>query len=122
MYDLDSLVTQYELILRNLLDLHAPLLKRTVTARPHAPWFGPTLRAAKRELRRHERRWKSSKLEVHRQILREQSTRYKHLVVSAKTVFHKKQLEHSDSKHLFQAVGRMTAPTSSKTLSSGRVT
>ena len=55
--DLDTLVHQYELTLR---------------ARPHAPWFNNNVRLARRELRRHERRWKSSKLEVHRQIFKEQ--------------------------------------------------
>ena len=62
---LEGLVGQYEQTLKDILDRHAPLLQCTVTARPHAPWFNDDVRSFKRELGRHERRWKSSKLEIH---------------------------------------------------------
>ena len=37
--ELNALVDQYDNVLRYLLDLHAPLKRRTVTLRPSAPWY-----------------------------------------------------------------------------------
>ena len=42
--DLDSLIDQYESVLSELLDKHAPLITRRITCRPHAPWFDDELR------------------------------------------------------------------------------
>ena len=75
--DPDALVNQYMFDLRGILDQHAPEKEREITLRPHAPWYNDTPRVAKREKRRCERKWKKSKLEVHKQIYKEQCRTYK---------------------------------------------
>ena len=70
--DPNDLAELYNSELRHVLDKHAPEVHRSITLRPHAPWFTAELRDAKREKRRCERAYRASGLEVHKQIYREQ--------------------------------------------------
>ena len=54
------------------LDKHAPQRLRFITLRPHAPWFDDELRSARQAKRRFERKWKTSGLEIDKQIFKEQ--------------------------------------------------
>ena len=67
-----ELLEELNASLRNVLDRHAPLVTRTVAARPSAPWITEEVKAAKCNLCKAERRWRSSGLTVHRQIFVEQ--------------------------------------------------
>lgn len=42
--DLSSLVNQYHNYLSNLLNVHATVLTRSITSRPHSPWYTDQLR------------------------------------------------------------------------------
>ena len=44
----DGLVKQYNTTLTELVDLHAPERSKTISLRPHAPWYTDSLRDAKR--------------------------------------------------------------------------
>ena len=46
-----------------IIDKHAPLTTRTVTVRPHTPWYNDSIRSQKCVRRQLERRWKTSGLE-----------------------------------------------------------
>ena len=50
--ELDDLVSCYNSICSGPLDKYAPVVKKTITARPRAPRFNDTIKAAKRERRR----------------------------------------------------------------------
>ena len=67
-----ELLEELNTSLRNVIDRHAPLVTRTVTARPSAPWITEEVKAAKCNLRKANRRWLSSGLTVHKQIFIEQ--------------------------------------------------
>ena len=54
--ELNALVDQYDNVLRSLLDLHAPLKRRTVTLRPRTPWDKPEVGVQKNIRRRLERK------------------------------------------------------------------
>ena len=58
---LDEITTRYVSSLNNLVDKHAPLLKRTITVRPHTRWYNEHLRDVKHVRRQLERKWKHSK-------------------------------------------------------------
>ena len=73
--DLSQSVKQFENVLRELLDRHAPLKSNSMTLRPHAPWYTDELR---------ERKWKKSQLEVDRQIYAEQCKTYTRMLEQAK--------------------------------------
>ena len=68
--DPKDLAELYNSELRYVLDKHAPEVHRSITLRPHAPWYTADLRNAKREKRRCERAYRASGLEVHKQIKR----------------------------------------------------
>ena len=82
----------------DLRDNDAPLITRTVRCRPNAPWYTDELRDMKRESRRLERRWISSKLEIHKQLCK----KYNLAIKYAKETYHQKQFADRDSKHLLQ--------------------
>ena len=50
--DVDEQIVAYENTLRFLFDRHAPILTRTITVRPHSPWFLDNLRPEKRRYSR----------------------------------------------------------------------
>ena len=62
-YDLslDDLVACYNSTLSSLIKSHAPLQTRTVVSRPRLPWFNDSIKAAIRERRKAERKWRSTK-------------------------------------------------------------
>ena len=62
---MNGLVDQYNKVLAELLDKHAPPKTKSVTVRARAPWFTEEILSAKRERRKAERRWRSSKLQIH---------------------------------------------------------
>jgi hypothetical protein len=63
--DLDALVDNYNSTLSVVLDHHAPLRTKTVTDRPHVPWFNDDIRSTVRARRQAERKWRSSKQPHH---------------------------------------------------------
>ncbi|KAJ8025135.1 hypothetical protein HOLleu_35255 [Holothuria leucospilota] len=48
--DVNLLVQQYEAVLSELINIHAPLSCHKITARPHAPWYNDNLRKEKQKL------------------------------------------------------------------------
>ena len=56
----NELVERYISGLSSLVDVHAPLITRTITPRPHAPWYSENLRAAKQLRRALERKWRTT--------------------------------------------------------------
>lgn len=116
--DIDSLVDSYNNVLNDLKEKHAPLITRTVRCRPNAPWYTDSLRDMKRESRRLERRWISSKLEIDKQIFKEHCKKYNLAIKQAKQAYHQKQFSECDPKHLFQKFNKLCSPTSLKALPS----
>lgn len=86
--DVNELVIQYGTVLKTLFDKRAPIITRTITSRPHSPWYNSDLREAKQMLRRSERRLRISKLEVHRQIFRHESKKYEKALTQAKKEYY----------------------------------
>ncbi|XP_072041364.1 uncharacterized protein [Amphiura filiformis] len=110
--DLDDLVNQYETVLRDLLDRHAPLVERTVIVRPNSPWYTDELRIAKRRKRQAERKFVKSGLEVDKQPYIDHCKAYKTMLETAKRNYHRSQIEDCSSKELFRVVDSLCNPTS----------
>ena len=55
---LDELVNSYNTTLAQALDRHAPLRTKVIRSRPLFPWFNEEIKAARREERKAERRWR----------------------------------------------------------------
>ena len=70
------------------LNTHAPSTQRQVTRRHRSPWYSSIaleLRFMRRERRRAERRWLSTGLTFHKEIVN--SIKISHLVSNAKSTF-----------------------------------
>ena len=114
----DELVDEYNTTLLKLLNKHAPLLSREVTLRPHAPWYSEELREAKRKRRQYERKWKSTGLEVHRQIYREQCSAVGKLLVRTRQKFYQDKISECgrDSKAIYNVSNHLLGRTKSVVL------
>ena len=55
---LDELVNSYSTTLAQALDRHAPLRTNVIRSRPLVPWFNEEIKAARREKRNAERKWR----------------------------------------------------------------
>lgn len=60
--NLSELCDQNDSVLSLILDKHAPLRKRVITARPRSPWYSEEIKRQKVICRRLERRWRRSQL------------------------------------------------------------
>ena len=60
---MDALTERYLSELSELINVHAPLITRMVTLRPHAPRYNEELRDAKQLRRQLERKWRHTKLQ-----------------------------------------------------------
>ena len=96
--DLASLVDVYNDGLRRVLDRHAPSDTRCVRDRPSAPWMTEEIREARRRRRLAERRWRATRLTVHREIYAKERAVVKACVQGAKRRFY---CEKIDSRQLF---------------------
>ena len=67
-----ELLVEFNASLRDILDRHAPLVTRTVMARPSAPRITEEVKVAECNLRKAVRQWRSSDLTVQRQLSAEQ--------------------------------------------------
>ena len=61
-FDLNELVNCYNKTLNSILDQYAPLKTKTVTKRPIVPWFNEQVKAAKRQRRKAEKKWRRTNL------------------------------------------------------------
>ena len=88
------------------------LITRKITCRPHAPWFTEEIHEAK--LKVCERKWVTTKLEIHRQ--NEESYNYHQLLKKAKCDYHKSELANCISHELFTKINSLCKPKSPKIL------
>ena len=101
---LDDIIANYNSSLKDIIDLQAPLLNGTITLRPHAPWYSDELRDAKHKRRQLERRWRSTKLEVHHQLYRDYCVVVNRLLCSTKITYYEMQIE--QCPHNYKAMFR----------------
>ena len=99
--DVDEQIVAYENLLRFLFDKHAPILTRTITVRKHTPWFTDDLRELRREKRRCERKYLSTRLTVDKHIYQEICRKYNHSLKATKDSFNKKKVDASNHKQIF---------------------
>ena len=58
---LHELVNLYNTTSSNTLDLHAPVITKTIKSRPLVPWFSVETKEARRERRKAERKWRHTR-------------------------------------------------------------
>ena len=85
---LNELTAQYNSRLLSLLDKHAPVTSKILSAHLRVPWFSPTINNLKRERRKAERAWRSDMLNpVSCSIFQAARNRYRYSLLAAKCSF-----------------------------------
>jgi hypothetical protein len=106
---LDDLLEQYNTIFSSLVDQHAPEKTKTITIRPVTPWYNEEINTAKRARRNAERKWRSTRLTVHRQIFVAKRDLVRDLIIKAKSDHYTTRIDEcgSDQKALFRVVAEL---------------
>jgi hypothetical protein len=106
---LHGMVSQYNTVLRSIIDSHAPLKSRVLTLRPRAPWCTEDVQREKRKRRQLERQWRRSKLEVHRQMFQCQRNKVSELLRTEKAKHFTQEIEEcgTDQKALYKLLNKL---------------
>ena len=101
---LDELIEQYMSGLRDLIDVHAPLISRTVTPRPHVAWYDEELRDVKQIRRKLERKWRRGEQQSDHAAYRKQCAEVAKQLNRCKPYYYSNRVEeyHNDQKSLFK--------------------
>lgn len=110
--NVNELVHLYEHTLSSLLDIHAPLISRYITARPHAPWFDRSIQREKQKTRKHERKWLKSRLESDKISFKLARSQYNNMIIASKTRYYSNELANCDTKQLFRKINKLSNPIS----------
>ncbi|XP_063960265.1 uncharacterized protein LOC135155265 [Lytechinus pictus] len=107
----EQLMELYDKELRRILDDHAPTKENDVILRPHAPWYTKSLRRAKQERRRKERRADKTKLTVDKESYLDSCKSYNEQLLQAKSSYFLEKVRASDSRALFRLTNSLSIPT-----------
>ena len=117
--DVESAVHNYNEVLQNIVDKHAPEKTRVVTIRPEAPWYNSNLAEEKRLKCKYERKYNKSKLAVDRELYCHQRDKYNNLLNTAKQDYFKNKIESATStKELFKVCNNLLNRTNENVLPS----
>ncbi|KAK6178362.1 hypothetical protein SNE40_013158 [Patella caerulea] len=94
-----------------VLDEHAPLKLRTLKSSKPLPWYNGDIHTERCTRRRYERKWRKTKLEVHKQIYQKQALRVVNLINKTKRKFYNDKLTAPNSGDLFKVVSKLTSHT-----------
>ena len=108
-FDLTTQVNIYSDTLTSLLDQHAPAKTRKVKIRHNKSWYNDAIREEKQNRRHLEHAWRKSRLEVDRQLYRQQKQKVVFMIRKAKyNHFNQLFLENTkDQKRLFQIADKL---------------
>ena len=113
-----GLSRQYNSTITELIDKHAPLITRVITIRQKTPWFSEGLSEAKRQLRRAERRWRQSRLTVHRDMFTSLRDTYRHELITTKSAYFCDKIQEStrNMKSMYRVANDLMGRKQSRTL------
>jgi hypothetical protein len=116
--NINDYAAQYNMILKNILDNHAPEQKKKITIRHRPPWFTEEVAELKRERRKAERKWRSSKLSIHRDIYKHAQDKVIKQCTSLKADYFNNKVNDNrgDQKTLFQVANSLLHRNKSKPL------
>ena len=86
--EIDNLVREYNMTLKNTTDHHAPLNTKVLRARPSSPWYSAEIDAAKRRRRKAERAWRKNKSEASFKLFKTLRNYVTHLINKARTDYY----------------------------------
>lgn len=90
------------------MDMLAPAKKKVIVNKARAPWYTDELRLLRNNVRRLERAWLSSPLEINKQIFHGARTSYHDECERAKTQYHRSRIQSANTRKLFAVVDEIT--------------
>ena len=105
--DPDQLCQLYKDIVTEALDELAPEKTRISNDTPRVPWWKEELLTQRKKVRELEARWRSSNLEVDKQIFSAAQNDYYRNVDAAKEDYHRNRISSASSKQLFVIVDEL---------------
>lgn len=118
----DDLVSNYNTIISDLIDKHAPMKSANVPVRQAAEWYSDELRSAKQERRQCERRWRKSGLTVHKEAFISKRNEVNKMINEARSRYYRNLIqEHQDNpKRLFNVMFTLLGRKKSRVQPPGR--
>jgi hypothetical protein len=103
--DVNNLSEAYEKTVIETLDQHAPLVTRTRNARIRQPWYNSEIHQARRLRRKHEKKWRKTRLEIHHQLYIEHNITVNSLIEKAKKSHYAEKFQGADdTKTMYKIV------------------
>lgn len=100
---------KYDSTLTTILDLYAPIKRKTITIRPNSPWYTDEIKQLKIIKRRLERRWRTTKLPSDRDAYAKHCVKVNTSIFNSKMSFYSSIIDQhkNDQKVLFDTVKKM---------------
>ena len=107
--DLMPLVESFEITLTNLLDMHAPIKKRTITLRSYPPLYNDSIDVENKKGRKLERRWRKSSLSTDRQLYITQCGIVSDMIRDPQSIYYPSTIAENkgNQKVLFQTIDQL---------------
>ena len=108
-HNITDLVKQYNTVLGELADKHAPIITRTVTVRPRAPRYTDEIASAKYLRRKLEHKWLNSKLTVDYMAYKQQCQQVNSMLLESKSVYYNSKINEAsgNQKELFTILNKV---------------
>ena len=118
---LDDLVTAYNDRAKKVLNDHAPVVTKLITARQSVPWFDSVASKLKTSTRNAERRWLRHPTIENHEAFRSLRNMYKNHVETSKGAFIREKIEScgNNTRQLFATVANITGTKKSNPLPEG---
>ena len=108
--DVNTMVDQYEHAVLSTIDLHALVTVKMKACRRKEPWYNDDIHQARALRRANEKRWRTTKLEVHRQIFVEHRTTVNNMIKRAKRAHYESVLSSLNQRTCFRVVNTLLKP------------
>ena len=110
--DLSAVVDQYEHAVISTVDVHASVTTRIKMSRCKEPWYNDDIHNARALRRSKGKRWRKTKLEIHRQIYVQHRTAVNAMITRVKRAHYESVLSSLDQRTCFCVVNTLLKPPS----------
>ena len=105
--DLNEKIKRYNTALTNVVNKHAPILSKTITIVPDAPWFDAEYRNLRKLRRKAEKKFRKSQLDTDKKVYQSLRKQAVNLAFDKKKQFVSSKLEQGCSKTLYAVVNEL---------------
>ena len=107
--NINDLLSQYNATLLTLLNKHAPLKTKTITLRQDNPWYTEEINIANKLRRQLEKKWRRTRLHIHKEIYQNQKQAVSNLISQAKVSYFNEKIKDcgDDQRALFKLVNNL---------------